>query len=159
MNVNYQTDETHAHQTITTNIHSHKSHIFKLLGTTTGIQQWFPELSFEEEKEGSRLAFDLGDNQYEYFDITNYESDSRIAYNWDQGHVDFTLEENGDTTTLTFKESLPYTFQTIANDFTGWYFQIQSVKKLAETGQPLSKSDFDFESKTKEIESSLKIDE
>ncbi|MEB5759417.1 hypothetical protein BUZ94_03425 [Mammaliicoccus sciuri] len=59
--------------------------------------------------------------------------------------------------TLTFKESLPFTFETIANDFTGWYFQIQSVKKLAETGQPLSKDAFDFKSKTDEIEQTLNL--
>ncbi|MEB7816150.1 SRPBCC domain-containing protein [Mammaliicoccus sciuri] len=157
MNVNYRTDETHAHQTIDVSIHSHKSHVFKLLGTTEGIKQWFPELSFEEERAGSQLIFDLGNNEYEYAKITDYHPNDHIGYDWDQGHVDFSLEENGDTVTLTFKESLPFTFETIANDFTGWYFQIQSVKKLAETGQPLSKYAFDFKSKTDEIGQTLNL--
>lgn len=157
MNVNYRTDETHAHQTIDVSIHSHKSHVFKLLGTTEGIKQWFPELSFEEERAGSQLIFDLGNNEHEYAKITDYHPNNHIGYDWDQGHVDFSLEENGDTVTLTFKESLPFTFETIANDFTGWYFQIQSVKKLAETGQPLSKDAFDFKSKTDEIEQTLNL--
>lgn len=156
MNVQYRTDNTHAHQTISIDITSNTSHVFKLLGTTTGIKQWFPELSFEEEREGSRLVFDLGNGQCEYFNITSYEPNNHIAFTWAEGNVDFILEDKGDTITLTFKESLPYTFQAIAKDFTGWYFQIQSVKKLAETGQPLSKSDFDFESKSKEVEESLK---
>ncbi|WP_323703464.1 SRPBCC domain-containing protein [Mammaliicoccus sp. Dog046] len=157
MNVNYQTDTTHAYQTITINIQAPQAHIFKLLATTDGIQQWFPQLSFEEEKAGSRLLFDLGNDQYEYFNITDYEPKHHIAYTWDNGHVDFTLEETNENVQLTFKEALPYTFKTIGNDFTGWYFQIQSVKKLAETGQPLSQSDFDFASKTKEIEDILNI--
>lgn len=78
MNVNYRTDETHAYQTIDVSIHSHKSHVFKLLGTTEGIKQWFPELSFEEERAGSQLIFDLGNNEYEYAKITDYHPNDHI---------------------------------------------------------------------------------
>lgn len=157
MKVEYRKDESQAYQTITLEIKTEQDYLFNLLGTTNGIKQWFPELSFEEEKEGSRLKFDLGNDEYEYAEITDYTANKHIAYTWDVGHVDFSIEDRGNSVLLTFNEKMPFTFENIPNDFTGWYFQLQNVKKLAEENQLLSEDEFNFEEKSKEVEEQLNL--
>lgn len=126
----YFTDSTHAHQELKTLIQAKKETVFHLLSTTEGITKWFPELSIEEEK----VLFDLGDGSFEKMRLLDYQTDHHIAYEWGLGQIHFQLLEATEGTMLVLKEALPVDAKGIAEDFTGWFVQMQNIKNTAENG-------------------------
>lgn len=50
METQYSKDGQGVYQTLKIDIDGDKETIFNYLSTTEGIQQWFPQLSFEKEK-------------------------------------------------------------------------------------------------------------
>ena len=57
MAIQYAKDKSGVYQTINLKIKSDVHRIFDYLSTTEGIQQWFPQLSFQERIEGGKMLF------------------------------------------------------------------------------------------------------
>ncbi|WP_342387573.1 hypothetical protein [Salinicoccus bachuensis] len=144
MEIFYQKDENNAYQTIRTEIDATKERIFNYIGTTEGIRQWFPQLSFRKTGDEHQLLFDLGDEKYEEMDVLVHEEPEHIRFTWDIGEVDMRLKSSGYYTELIFEERLPYAFGPVTQDFTGWQFQVENIKHIAETGEPRPPEDHDF---------------
>lgn len=158
MNQNYSKDQTAYYQKLQTEIQAEPEQIFEYLGTTEGISQWFPELSFTEKNSETKLIFTLAEDDLIEMDILIYDKPTRIKFAWDIGEVEMTLKKEGTYTVLTLTEKMPFEFTTISQDFTGWYFQVKNIKHLIEEGetQPFDKDQFNIkEEKLKEQLSSL----
>lgn len=145
----YATNETHAQQTLSIVIYADAKKVFHYLATTAGISRWFPELSFNEEKE---VLFDLGDGTYEKMNILSIEKNHSIAYEWGTGKVTFQLIEHDGKTKLTFTEVLPFTFGAVSQDFAGWDFHMKNIKDVVETGQTDEMYMENFQKRKKQIE-------
>ena len=57
MAIQYAKDQSGIYQTINLKIKSDAHSIFDYLSTTEGIQQWFPQLSFQERIEAEKCCF------------------------------------------------------------------------------------------------------
>lgn len=137
MRVDYNTDDNNAYQTIEIEIDATAENIFYYISTAEGIRQWFPELSFDDEPRPEKLVFTLGDDDWEYMDVLEFSDKKRIIFTWGAGDIQMELDEVDDgRTVLMLKERLPLTYEGIARDFTGWYFQAQNIRKISETGEP-----------------------
>lgn len=132
----YKKDQENATQELSTKIEASKQTVFDYLATTDGISTWFPQLSISEEDDKQLVLFDMGDGTFEKMKLLDYKTEEHISYEWADGKVEFQLSEIDDCTKLVLKEELPLTFNAIAEDFTGWFVQMNNVKSVAETGQP-----------------------
>src|SRR5690625_2674192 len=154
MQVSYHTKDNNAYQKVMIEINSSPEHIFTYIGTTTGIKQWFPELSFQGME---RLIFDLGNEEFEDMEILRYQSPDFIHFTWGTGEVEILLDGNENKTQRVLNERLPFSFETIPQDFSGWQFQVRSIKHIAEYGVPEKLDKQKFEAVQKEIEKNLKL--
>ncbi|RIO55112.1 hypothetical protein BUZ85_21025, partial [Mammaliicoccus sciuri] len=60
-------------------------------------------------------------------------------------------------TVLILDEFLPFDFPHIILDFSGWQFQLQSIKSVSEPGKPLDQSEYDFDSVKDALETKLDL--
>lgn len=157
MTIQYAKDQQGVYQTITVNISNGAHHIFKYLSTTEGIQQWFPQLSFQERAVGGKVYFHIAESENIEMRITHFEENKVIGFTWDIGKVRFELYEHPSYVALIFYEYLPFEFPHTALDFAGWQFQLESIKNIAETGEALDQYNYDFDAKKTEIEASLAV--
>lgn len=148
----YATNDTHAKQTLSVVIDAKADQVFGYLATTEGISIWFPELSFNDEKE---VLFDMGDGTYERMNILNMEKDRLIAYEWGTGQVAFELTEHDGKTKLTFTEILPFTFGAVSQDFAGWDYHMTNIKEVVETGTVDEMRMEEFNQRKTEIEAEI----
>ncbi|KIH70823.1 SRPBCC domain-containing protein [Salinicoccus roseus] len=155
MEIFYHKDADNAYQTIRTEIDATREQVFNYIGTTEGIRQWFPQLSFRQDGNSHQLLFDLGDGKYEEMDVLVHEAPERIRFTWDIGEVDMQLKSSGYYTELVFEEKLPYAFGLVAQDFTGWQFQVENIKHIAETGEPQPSEDHDFKAEEDKVAEAL----
>lgn len=158
MNVKYEKDQKNAKQVITESINASIEDVFYYIGTTAGIQIWFPQLTFiGNELDPDELHFDLGEGNTEKMNILSYEKNKELSYTWDVGKVSFHLEENNGNTELTFKEELPTKFGNVSQDLTGWYFQIKNIKSVSESGEQEKMDMIDFKEHQDEVEKELEL--
>ncbi|MCG1010731.1 SRPBCC domain-containing protein [Salinicoccus sp. ID82-1] len=157
MDVSYHKDERNVYQTIREVIAASPQHVFSYLGTE-GISQWFEELSFSETESGKKLIFDLGDGTFEEMEVLVYEMPGRIGFTWDVGEVYFTLEPADNETELKLEQRLPFEFGHIAQDFTGWQFQVKNLKHISETGQQATFDDEAFKEQMRMTSETLELD-
>lgn len=153
----YSKDEQGAYQTLKIIIEQDVATVFKLLSTTEGIQQWFPQLSFEDRQVGGKMKFQMDGQDDEEMEITAFEENETIGYTWDIGTVRFDLHDTGKETVLIFDECLPFAFPHIILDFAGWQFQMKNIKQVAETGSSIDQQALDFDSKKQEIAEKLNL--
>lgn len=154
MQTSYHMKDNNVYQKVITRIDSSPEYVFQCLGTTKGIQQWFPELSF---KGTERLIFDLGNEEFEDMEIFRYENPKFIHFAWAEGEVEILLDAEEDNTQLVLNERLPASFENAARDFSGWQFKVESIKNCAEHGEPLEMDREHFESVQQEIEKNLNL--
>lgn len=57
------------------------------------------------------------------------------------------------------RRKLPYEFGTVAQDFTGWQFQVGNIKHIAETGEPRPSEDHDFKAAEDKVAEALEKEE
>ncbi|MCQ9289002.1 SRPBCC domain-containing protein [Staphylococcus gallinarum] len=157
MEVNYIKNDKGVYQTIDVLINEKPSIIFNYLSTTEGIQQWFPQLYVEERSEHGNLYFHIEDDEDLRMEILQFDEPNTFEFSWDIGTVKFQLSEQQGQTLLTLKEYLPYEFPHITLDFSGWQYQMHSLKNLIEQGEILAQSDFDFETNQQEIAQKLRL--
>ena len=158
MEAQYSKDGQGVYQTLKINIDADKEAIFNYLSTTEGIQQWFPQLSFETREVHGKMYFHLEEEDDLEMTITHFEENKVVGFTWDIGTVKFELNRKNQQTELTFIEYLPFEFPNIILDFAGWQFHMESIKSIAETGKPLNSQDYDFDSKNETIEAQLKLE-
>jgi len=158
MDAVYSKDDQGAYQTLKITIDQDVATVFRYLSTTEGIQQWFPQLAFGARQVGGKMTFHMDDQDDMEMEITAFEENEAIGYTWDSGTVRFDVIGEGNQTILVFDEFLPYAFPHIVLDFSGWQFQMESIKSVAETGQPINQSDCDFDSKKQEIAQQLELE-
>lgn len=154
MQTSYHMKDNNVYQKVITRIDSSPEYVFQCLGTTKGIQQWFPELSF---KGTERLIFDLGNDEFEDMEIFRYENPKFIHFAWAEGEVEILLDAEEDNTQLVLNERLPASFENAARDFSGWQFKVESIKNFSEHGEPLEMDRQHFESVQQEIEKNLNL--
>lgn len=154
MQTSYHTKDNHVYQKVITRIDSTPEDIFPYLGTTKGIQQWFPELSF---KGTERLLFELEDDQFKEMKIFRYENPKFIHFSWADGEVEILLDENEEGSQLVLNERLPVSFENAARDFAGWQFKVKSIKELAEDREPPEMDKQQFDLVQKEVEDNLDL--
>lgn len=154
MQVSYHSKDDNAYQKVMIEIDSSPEHIFNYLGTTDGIKQWFPELSFQGTE---KLIFDLGDETYEEMEVLRYQQPDFIHFTWDEGEVEILLEGDKSKTQLVLNERLPFSFETIAQDFTGWQFQVRNIKHIAEHGETKTLNMQQFDAVQKDVEQNLNL--
>ncbi|MCG7339285.1 SRPBCC domain-containing protein [Staphylococcus sp. ACRSN] len=157
MVVNYIKNDKGVYQTIEILINEQPSTVFNYLTTTKGIQQWFPQLYVENRSEHGNLYFHIENDQDLKMDILQFDEPKTFEFTWDTGTVRFQLAEKHNQTILTLKEYLPYEFPHIIIDFSGWQYQMESLKKLIEQGEIIEQSEFDFESNQQEIKGKLRL--
>lgn len=144
----------HAQLTIDLEVAAAKSEIWKLLATTEGITQWFPELRADNLPEASKLTFKTESVQEE-MTLLEYVEGAILSFKWGSGRVSFMLKELESAKTLIhFKEQLPYDFTGLSKDLAGWMMQLERLRTIAE------KRAFTFDKDTfrkyiEEIETSL----
>ncbi|MBC1336019.1 hypothetical protein HB820_11965 [Listeria booriae] len=107
--------------------------VWNLIATTKGFEQWFPEISVGEPGVNGLILFDFGDGQYEESTITAYESPTLLQYDWDKNTVRFELTDQGDTTTLTFTESIVNLTTHTPRDIAGWHMCLQRIQGILES--------------------------
>lgn len=152
---NYSKDSSKAQQILSTIIQADKKTVFHYLATTDGISNWFPQLSIDEEENEKLVLFDMGDGTFEKMALLDYSTNEHISYEWAAGHVEFHLEDASAGTKLTLTETLPIDFNALAQDFTGWYVQMQNVKSVSETGTPVKVNKEEIQAVRKDIETQL----
>lgn len=148
----YATNSTHAQQTLSVVIDAEAEKVFRYLATTEGISSWFPELSFNEDRE---VLFDMGDGSFERMAVESIETNHSISYEWGTGKVTFQLIEHDGKTKLTFTEGLPFTFETVSQDFAGWDFHMKNIKDVVETGSVNEMYMEDFKMRKAQIEEEI----
>ncbi len=153
----YSKDNEAAYQRLSLAIEAAPDEIFYYLGTTEGIRQWFPQLSFLKENETHKLIFDLGDSEFEKMEVSEYNAPKTIGFTWDVGYVRLGLKEIGQNTEFTLEERLPFEFEDIPRDFTGWQFQVQNIKHISETGHPKDMNSIDFKTEEKKVADQLNL--
>lgn len=153
----YAKDDQGAYQTLEITIEKDSETVFNLLSTTEGVQKWFPQLSFEERIVGGKMTFHMDEQDDVEMEITAFEDNIAIGYTWSTGAVRFDLYDSGSETVLILDEFLPFDFPHIILDFSGWQFQMQSIKSVAETGRSLDQSEYDFDSVKDEVETKLDL--
>lgn len=94
----------------------------------------------------------MGDGTFERMKVLNFDENEAISYEWGTGEVKFHLDEHDGKTKLTFFEILPFTFETVSQDFAGWDFHMKNIKDAVETGSVDEMHMEDFKKKQKEIE-------
>ena len=135
MNVQYEKTKFDAFQTIEVDVKARINKVFNLISTTEGIQQWFPQLSFEEADGELYVNFGMDDGTNEQSIVIQHEAPTHITFTWAIGEVEFKLTDQEDITHLYFHERMPFEFDHVAEDFTGWQLQIENLKSVAETGE------------------------
>ncbi|PTH93394.1 hypothetical protein BU108_01820 [Staphylococcus xylosus] len=153
----YAKDGQGAYQTLKITIEKDSETVFNLLSTTEGVQKWFPQLSFEERIVGGKMTFHMDEQDDVEMEITAFEDNIAIGYTWSTGAVRFDLYDSGSETVLILDEFLPFDFPHIILDFSGWQFQMQSIKSVAETGRSLDQNEYDFDSVKDEVETKLDL--
>lgn len=122
----------HAQLTIDVEVAAAKSDVWRLLATTEGITQWFPELRADNLPEAGMLTFESEDIQKE-MTLLEYVEGAILSYNWGSGRVSFMIKELGPTKTLIhFKEQVPYDFKHLSQDLAGWTMQLERLRTIAE---------------------------
>ncbi|NMA65211.1 MAG: hypothetical protein GX957_03080 [Clostridiaceae bacterium] len=154
MQTSFHVKDDYAYQKVMIEISSTPEEIFPYLATTKGVQQWFPELSYRGSEE---LRFDLGDGTYEDMEVMRYDNPNVIHFTWATGEVEILLEGNEDKTQLILNERLPLSFETVAQDFTGWQFKVKSIKNFIEQGETVEHDPELFASEQKKVEEQLNI--
>lgn len=154
MKIHYSKDEKNVYQTLTHTINTDVKTLFHALSTTEGIQQWFPELYFENHT----LYFKMTEQTTIPMAILAYEENAQIQFEWATGNVRFTLTPiDANQTTVELYETLPYDFENIAMDFAGWQFQILNLTKRLETGEGLNRQQFDFAHHASKVTQTLNL--
>ncbi|UUX34122.1 SRPBCC family protein [Fundicoccus culcitae] len=144
MDVQFYKDEQGFYQQITEIIHAEIDVVFAYLATNK-ISLWFPQLSYQPIDGVIHLVFDMaGEGPDEVMAILDIRQDEFLKFEWGDGYVQFTLEETENGTLITLDEFLTPLFPSIANDFTGWYYQMNNIRNISETDDPSPLDDFDF---------------
>ena len=154
MQTSYHTKDNHVYQKVMIRIDKTPENIFPSLGTTKGIQKWFPELSF---KGTERMLFQLEKDVFEEMDILRYENPNFIHFTWADGEVEILLEAQEEGSQLVLNERLPVSFEHAARDFAGWQFKVKSIKDIAEDREAPEMDEQQFEAIQKEIEKKLNL--
>lgn len=158
MKAEYRTDEYNAYQTLEIEINAAPAHVFYYFGTSEGSKQWFPELTFEDEARPEKLLLDLGDGTHDHMYILDLIERKRLVFTWSVGDVRLeVVEGDEDRTLLRFHERLPAAVGNIAQDFAGWYFQIENLKHISETGELKERDEAALKEQEKKVEAELGI--
>lgn len=148
MDVQFYKDEHGFYQQITEIIHADLEVVFEYIATNK-ISQWFPQLSYQLIDDVEKLVFDMGEEgPNEVMEILEKRPNEFIKLEWGDGYIQFTLEDRENGTLITFDEFLTPLFPNIANDFTGWYFQMTNIQHISETDDSI---EFDY-AEIKEME-------
>lgn len=154
MEVQYSKTKTHAIQALTKTYETDIQTLFHYFSTNKGIQQWFPELSFDEDK----LYFQLENQTPIAMHIWEYTKPTQIKFEWATGTVEMTLTAlSPNETSLHLHESLPQTIEHLGMDFAGWQYKIDALKMLIEKGHMPNQSEFDFKARATQILDILKL--
>lgn len=152
MQVSYHTDHDSAYQKLITEVAARPDDIFPLLGTTLGVQQWFPELSV---RGGDVITFGHGTEDEEDCEIYKYENPKVLHFEWYGGEIEFLLEKNDDSSKIMLNQRLPLDTEYLSQDFGGWQHHFKSIKSIAEGGKALEMDMDEFEHTKKDIEANL----
>ncbi|MDN5906992.1 MAG: hypothetical protein L0H33_01325, partial [Staphylococcus equorum] len=82
MEAQYSKDGQGVYQTLKINIDADKEAIFNYLSTTEGIQQWFPQLSFETREVHGKMYFHLEEEDDLEMTITHFEENKVVGFTW-----------------------------------------------------------------------------
>lgn len=156
MKTEYWTDEYSAYQTLEIEINEGQERVFYYFGTSEGSKQWFPELTFEDEARPEKLLLELGDGTHDHMYILDLIERKRLVFTWSAGDVRIEIvEADGDKTLVRFQERLPAALGNIVEDFAGWYFQLENLKHIAETGELQEVGEDALEERKKKVKEEL----
>lgn len=156
MKTEYSTNEYNAYQKLEIDIKAKTEDVFYFFGTTEGSKEWFPELTFEDEPRPEKLLFEKSDGTHDHLYILDYAEPKRLMCTWDPGDIRFEVSEIDEgTVRVTFEERMPLAYKGIVKDFTGWYFQIENLKHIAETGELKEIDDDAFQTLEKKVREKL----
>lgn len=154
MQTSYHMKDNYVYQKVMTRIDSTPENIFPYVGTTKGIQEWFPELSF---KGTERLMFQLEEDTFEEMEIFRYENPRFIHFEWADGEVEILIDGDDTGAQIVLNERLPVTFEHVSRDFAGWQFKVKCIKEVTENREAPEMDPQQFEAVQKEIESNLDL--
>ena len=152
MQVSYHKDHESAYQKLITDIALSPDNIFPLLATTTGVQQWFPELSVRGEKV---LTFDYGKETEEDLEIYKYENPKALHFEWFGGEVEFLLEGDEFQSKVMLNQRLPLDTENLAQDFAGWQKCFENIKHISECEKVEDFKEGELSQKIADIEAGL----
>lgn len=157
MAVHYRKDELAYYQNIQEEIAADVATVYSYLASNK-ISEWFPELSFKVINGAEALVFDMGEGEAALaFEILEQRENELIKFQWDEGLVTLSLEATESGSVLTLEEQMPLSqdVEQTANDFVGWYFQMQNIQTISETGDPAELDLVDFMALEAEVLESL----
>ena len=123
-----------------------------MLATTTGVQQWFPELSVRGEKV---LTFDYGKETEEDLEIYKYENPKALHFEWFGGEVEFLLEGDEFQSKVMLNQRLPLGTENLAQDFAGWQKCFENIKHISEGEKVEDFKEGELSQKIADIEAGL----
>ncbi|EMO8754847.1 SRPBCC family protein [Listeria monocytogenes] len=114
-------------------INATKAEVFALLTTNAGLAKWFNELEVGELGADGYLLSVMTPEEKITMPIRAFETNQKLAFEWDQDEVDFELNEiTANKTRLTFREQLTTITEHSPRDISGWHICLKKLQASAE---------------------------
>lgn len=115
------------------NINAPITEVYALLTTNEGLEKWFSELEIGKLGTNGHLLFIMTSEEKIKMPIRAFESNKKLAFEWDKDEVAFELKELPENKTLlTFKEILTTITDHSPRDISGWHICLKKLQAAAE---------------------------
>lgn len=112
---------------------------WELLGTSTGLASWFPELRLVPDGDRFLILFIDGELWHE-MPVHFYEPNHKIVFAWERATVGFRLVEVPGGVQLRFREEIPATFGSAPGDaqrdMAGWLAHNERLGQILSGAKP-----------------------
>lgn len=132
--------------------------VFELLTTNEGLAKWFDELEIGKLGADGHLLFVMTPEEKIKMPIRGFESNRKLAFEWDQDEVAFELNAiAANKTKLTFTEQLTAITEHSSRDISGWHICLKKLQASAE-GKTYDFNKAEFESLFAKYQKELNIE-
>lgn len=110
--------------------------VWAMLTDNDRLAFWFDELRADELRKGGAMTFDMGDGTFERMEITDYEPQSVLEYEWGEDRVRFSLHPESEGCLLVLEETVNRITDHTAKDLAGWHVCLEAVETILDGGKP-----------------------
>lgn len=109
--------------------------VWAMLTDNERLALWFDELRADELRKGGAMTFDMGDGTFERMEITDYEPQSVLEYEWGEDRVRFSLHAEPEGCLLLLEENINRITDHTAKDLAGWHVCLEVVETILNGGR------------------------